>query len=140
MISSACALQAFIRPTHLKGSDAFNSSVAPALFASSGIISSIQLRAAASISAQCLCSFSLATRGLLRPKPYYYVVPTLCPEQLQSLISGNERNLVFCWCCIIFPLAFHPELCLQYSRFSLHDAPVSGRVSLDSGSCPVPEA
>lgn len=43
MISSACALQAFIRPTHLKGSDAFNSSVAPALFASSGIISSILL-------------------------------------------------------------------------------------------------
>src|SRR5699024_8800249 len=52
-ISSACALQVFINPTHCIGSRAFSSSVAPASFASWGIICSSLWCAVSSTSCRC---------------------------------------------------------------------------------------
>ena len=62
--SSACALQAFICRTHSIWFSAFNCSVTPLRFASSGTISSMRFRAASSISAQCSKRLSDSTSSL----------------------------------------------------------------------------
>ena len=65
-ISSAWALQVFIRPTHFMGALAFSCSVAPASFASWGISCSRRLCAVSSISSRCGYSFSLISSWLYR--------------------------------------------------------------------------